>query len=99
MAIDALCVLATAAILARSHARDKAKRHDLVFRRLITVLMCAAPFVRALVSKKMDVAHLHLLDAVDFSFVIVLARRINALAGTVAGNDFFAIGGLVSGRC
>jgi hypothetical protein len=57
----------------------------------------AVCFVRALVPEEMDVAHLDLLDAIHFDLIVVLAWWVDALAGAVAGNDFFTVGRLVRG--
>ena len=82
MAVDALDIFAVAAIGTRRHASYETQRSELILRRLVLVGVRAFVPVAALVAQVMDIAHLELLDTVDFGLV-VFDDGIHSLVTTV----------------
>lgn len=95
MTVDAFDVLTTASILTRGHACNEAKEPDLLSIWLVAVGVGALIVVRTLLAKIMDIAHFHLLDAINLRLLIVFARRVDTLSRSVPCNEFFAIGRLI----
>ena len=60
--------------------------------------MAAGVAKGAAVAQKVNVAQLHLLDAVDLGLVVILGSRVDALPSTVTGNDFLAVCGFIHRR-
>lgn len=92
MTVYTLDVLASTAVLTRSHARNKAEGRDFFFGWQIGMKMRAACVIRAFVSEKVDVTHLDLLDPIYFGFIVIFTRGVDALTATIACNDFFTVG-------
>lgn len=98
MTINALYILASASVLTWSHARNQSKGAQLFLCWLVRVEMSTVCVEWAFLAKEVHVTHLDLLDTVDLGLVIILAWRINTLAGAVARNQFLPIGGLIVWR-
>ena len=58
----------------------------------------ASAVIGTFIAEEMDVTHLDLLDTIHLCLVIVFARWVDALAGTVAGDDFLPINRLIQWR-
>jgi len=86
VAVNALDVLAAASISAGRHTCHQAQRRELIPGGLMGVQVGAVGVVGALVAEEVHIAELHLLDTVDFGLIVVLARRIDALASAVTCN-------------
>lgn len=97
VAIDTPNILTNTAVAARCHAGDKTEGSQLVAGRFVRMEMGAFSVVGAFGSKEMNVAQFDLLHAVHLSLIVVLTRRIDALAGAVTCDDFFTVRGLVHG--
>jgi hypothetical protein len=95
VAVNAFDVLTTASILARGHACNEAKEPDLLSVWLVAVNVGALIVVRTLLAKIMDIAHFHLLDAINLRLLIVFARRVDTLSRSVPCNELFAISRLI----
>lgn len=95
MTVNAFDIRATTSIETRCHACNEAESCNLFLSGVAIVDVCAAVVVGAFLAEEMDVAHLELLDTINFGFVIVLVGRIDALASSIACNNCFTIGRLV----
>jgi hypothetical protein len=95
VAVNAFDILTTASILTRGHACNEAKESDLLSVWLVAVDVGALIVVRTLLAKIMDIAHFHLLDAINLSLLVVFARRVNTLSRSVPCDDLFAISRLI----
>lgn len=85
MAIYALGILAIAAVGTRCHASYKAQGSELLLCRFVLVRVGAVITVAAFVTQIVDIAHLELLDAVNFGLV-VLDGRIHTLVTTISSD-------------
>lgn len=84
MSIDALDVLAIAAMHTRRHPRDKAQSLDILLGRFVLVTMRASIAIAAFGAEVVDVAHLELFDPVNFCLV-VFHLRVDSLAFPILG--------------
>lgn len=69
--IDALQVVTFGPEPARCHARDVFQGSELVFGRLISMIMAAVVAIRTIASQIVDVAHVYFLHPIDFVLVVV----------------------------
>jgi hypothetical protein len=98
MAVNAFDVLAAASVEARSKACNEFQRVELILSGFIIVSMGAVVVIRTLLAQKVHIAHLHFLDTIHFSLVIVAARGVHTLSDTITCNELVTIRGLVNRR-
>jgi len=91
MSINALGILASAAVSTARHARHNLEDLELFWcgRHIVTVGAFVA--IGTLLAQKMDVAHLELADFVD-GFFVIFEGGVHALAFAVAGDCLFGHG-------
>ena len=99
VAVNAFDVLATASVLTRCHACNKTEKPNLLSGWLVAVNVGALVVVGTLLSEVMDIAHLHLLDAVNLRLFVVFARRVDTLSCSVPCNELLTISRPISWRC
>lgn len=97
MAINTQEIIALGPEPARRHARNIFEGREFILRRLVPVIVGALDAVGAVAAEVVDVAHVDLLDAVDFALV-VLQLGVDALAVAVARDAGDGGGGWVRGR-
>jgi hypothetical protein len=86
MSVDTLEVGAPAAVNARGHAGDEPQSSNLIDGRLVIVNVRALLAIGAFLAQEVDIAHLELLDAIDFGLIVIAAALIHALASSIACN-------------
>lgn len=98
VAVDTLEVRASAAVNARSHTRDEPQCPNLVRSGLVIVDVCALLAIGTLFTQEVYIAHLDLLNAVDFGLIVIAAVLVHALTGSIACNRLFGKLGFVDRR-
>jgi hypothetical protein len=86
MSIDAFGIVTFGTMITRCHTCNKAKRLKLAFLWAVVMSMATLGVIRTRATQVEDIAQLHLLNAVDLFFVVLLGWRIDARAQMRAQN-------------